>query len=557
VGRRYRVIELIGQGGMGRVYRAVDRVTARVVALKRVQQGSGQASLAALAQEFRVLATLRHPYIVSVLDYGFDPERRPYFTMELLEEARPLLPFATEAPRAVQVDLLVQILRALAYLHRHGIVHRDLKPNNVLITGEHALKVLDFGLAMGRNDARQGRAAGTLPYMAPELLLGDAASEASDLYAVGVVAYEMLAGHHPFKLTGTRTDLVARIIGYEPDLSPLPPELREAIGWALRKAPGDRPKDAATLRRHLLLAAGTPETEPAPARDSYLTAARFTGREEELGHLCHALAEAREGRGSAWLLGGESGAGKSRLLEELRGRALVEGVLAVRGQALAGGGTAFHVFRNVLDVLSLHVALSDLEASVLGALLPNLGVLLEREVRPPPEIDVPAVRFRLLGVLREVIQRSPEPVLILLEDLQWADAESLALIAEVSAGAGALPLLLVGSYRDDEAPNLPAALPALSTLSLARFERAEIARLCASMLGPAGQSPGLVELVARETEGNAYFIVEVVRALAEESGGLDDVGRHGLPERILAGGVEQVLERRLSRARRADCAPLS
>lgn len=110
----------------------------------------------------------------------------------------------------------------------------------------------------------------------------------------------------------------------------------------------------------------------------------------------------------------------------------------------------------------------------------------------------------------------------LLEDLQWADAESVALLAQVSADlsdpSAALPLLIVASYRDDEAPRLPPALPAMRTLRLDRLDQSRIEALCEAMLGPAGRDGRLIELVARETEGNTYFIVEVLRALAEEAG---------------------------------------
>lgn len=560
VGRRYTVQELIGQGSMGRVYRAFDRLAGRTVALKqlRLSQQADAPVLAALAREFRALAALRHPHVVGVLDYGFDAERRPYFTMDLIEGARPLLPFAAAAPRAAQVEVLAQLLRALAYLHRCGVVHRDLKPSNLLVSGEHEhpwLEVVDFGLAAGRYDARLP--AGTPRYMAPELFLGGAASEASDLYSVGVIAYEMLAGRHPFHPVRTASELVRRVTGEDPDLAPLPPDLRGTIGSLLHRSPRDRADDASAVLRELLVAAGMPDRDPAPSLDSRLAAARFTGRDEELERLSAALLAVQRGQGSVWLVGGESGAGKSRLLEELRAQALVQGVLVARGQAVSsgGGGGVFPVFRGVLEVLALHVALSDLEASVLGTVLPGLGALLERDVAPPPEIHAAAARLRLLGVLRDVVQRSRDPLLILLEDLQWADAESLSLLAEIAAGAGALPLLVAASYRDEEAPRLPAALPCAEVLRVGRFERASVALLCASMIGPAGREPALVDLVLRETEGNAYFIVETLRALAEDSGGLDSVGRRAVPERILSGGVEQVLARRLARAP-AEARPL-
>jgi hypothetical protein len=558
VGRRYALLDLLGEGGMGRVYRALDRVTGQTVALKCVRFGAPIAGLTparpghleALAREFRTLATLRHPNIISVLDYGFDAARRPYFTMELLPDARPLLPLAGVAPRDVQVNLLVQLLGALGYLHRRGILHRDLKPSNLLLTDSPdglQLKVLDFGLAADFNEEGRQRVAGTLAYMAPEVLRGHAASEVSDLYAVGLLAYEMLTGVHPFRGGRAAEKLIPRVLEQEPDLTLLPEALRPVIGQALSKLPERRPASAAVFLRAITSAAGvTIQGDAAPVRESYLTAARFIGRDAEFERLHHALDMAACGQGSAWLVGGESGVGKSRLLEELRGRALVDGVLAVRGQALPGGA-AYHVWRSIFEVLALHVELSEEEAGVLSMVLPSLGALLGRAVAAPPALDTEALATRLRRVLRDVIARSREPLLLLLEDLQWADAESLALLAQVSADLDEAPLLLLASYRDDEAPRLPADLPAMQALRLARLDRPRIEALCEAMLGPAGRSPGLVDRVALETEGNTYFIVEVVRALAEESGGLDDIGRRGLPERILAGGVEQVLGRRLAR----------
>src|SRR5262249_42494050 len=141
-----------------------------------------------LAREFRVLASLRHPNIISVLDYGFDDDLSPYFTMELLEGAESIMKAGASLSTDGKIDLLAQTLQALAYLHRRGVIHRDLKPGNVMVVGGR-VKVLDFGVSTLRaRDGEGGRVlVGTLPYMAPELLLGEAASEASDLYAIGTI----------------------------------------------------------------------------------------------------------------------------------------------------------------------------------------------------------------------------------------------------------------------------------------------------------------------------------------------------------------------------------
>src|SRR5579859_7049055 len=152
VGARYILHEPIGQGGMGIVYRATDRLTGEEIALKQVLAGAedllfhsrvpGTPNVqVALAHEFQTLATLRHPNVVSVFDYGFDASHYPYFTMELLEGGQPITQQGFKLSLDAQLELLAQLLQALIYLHRRSIIHSDLKPSNVLVT-KGVVKVL-------------------------------------------------------------------------------------------------------------------------------------------------------------------------------------------------------------------------------------------------------------------------------------------------------------------------------------------------------------------------------------------------------------------------------
>lgn len=595
VSRRYRILGLLGQGGMGRVYRAYDRLLGTEVAVKQVRmspslgprgdsvhlssdahaipkdfpakrnstyspdqfndsaEGTMPTRLGILAEEFRTLATLRHPNIVSVLDYGFDARRQPFYTMEILHAAQPLLAFARGRTALEQVELLVQLLYALAYLHRRGIVHRDLTPSNVLVVnGDEGpvVKVVDFGLAIDIEHEEQRSVAGTILYMAPELLRGEKASELSDLYAVGVMAYQMLAGLYPFRVDRGAAQLLQEILVESPDLSPLPPAMRPVLGQALSKSPTDRQADAATLLRELAAAAGhSLKSEPIATRDSYLLAARFVGRRAELQHLQAALTDAQRGCGSAWLIGGESGVGKSRLLEQLRSGALQEGVLTLRGQARPGGA-AYHVWQEVLKLLALQVPLSTQDASAIFTIVPDLPMLLECDVPAPQVLDPSSARLRLFHIVDEMLAQIPETTLVLFEDLQWADSDSLALLAHIAKGASMHPQLIVATYRPEEGARLAETLPQLRNMPLPRLSRPEMEELCDAMLGlgEAAQGSGLLDLIATETEGNAYFIVELMRALVAESGSLTKIGRGELPRSLFAGGIERVLERRLARA---------
>jgi hypothetical protein len=478
--RRYVLQSLIGQGGMGQVYRAFDRLTGQAVALKRVfRRGTGSmpnvpkarsevppdAYASCLEREFRILATLRHPHIISVLDYGYEESRRPFYSMELLVGARPLLPMALALPLSSRLHLLIQLLHALGYLHRRGVLHRDLKPSNLLVVtdgeGQQVLKVLDFGLSSGPEGMPLTALGGTLGYIAPELLRGAPPSEAADLYSVGMVAYELLVGSHPFYSAGRSSRLLFGVLREAPDLTSLPRALADVLGRTLSKRPEDRPADAATLLRELCAAAGIAQpSEPPAVRDSFLVAARFVGREAELAALTQTLTQARAGRGSLWLLGGESGAGKSRLMDELRSIALPEGVLVLRGQAIQSGGTAYQLWRDVLRLLALHIELTPYEVGLLSAIVPDLAALLEQPMAWAPLAEPHGAGARLLRTLHEVLQRVAAPTLVLLEDLQWADEESLTLLAQVSERLADQPLLIVASYREEEARPLPSHFPA-------------------------------------------------------------------------------------------------
>jgi len=546
---------------MGSVHRAIDRLTGQVVTLKRVLaplDGSNasdarpQEERLALAREFQVLAGLRHPNIISVLDYGFD-EGRPFFTMDLQEAAAPFVEAARGQPLSVQADLLVQLLQALAYVHRRGILHRDLKPSNVLVV-RGVVKVLDFGISIPSEEAgSSSMIEGTLAYMAPEVLAGRPPSREADLYAVGVMAYEILAGQHPYHARN-QADFLAKIGRERPRLDPtlVQPALATVLSRLLSNAPSERyGGDAEAVIQALSVALGRDLSANTPMiRESYLQTAPLVGRQGELARIRQQIRAIIEGRpGGALLLGGESGVGKSRVLAEARTLGLVRGAQVLIGQAVGEGGGPFRVLREPLRWLALQADLDGPEASVLRAAVPDLAALLGRPVPPAPPLEAGANLTRLLDTIEALFRRQTQPILLVLEDLQWAGDESMLALRRLVHLSSEHPLLLLGSYRDDETPRLPERLPGAERLPLARLSETAVRELSRFMLGNLGERPEVVELLFRETEGNAFFVVEAVRALMDAR---DASGDAELPERLISGGVRRIALRRLARVEPED-----
>ncbi len=545
-----------------------------------------------MASEFRTLASLHHPHIVSVLDYGFDENRHPYYAMEILEAGRTILVAGAQASLLQRCRLLSQVLQALSYLHRHGVIHRDLKPANILCIRD-SVKITDFGIAA---TAETWTAfAGTVQYMAPELLQGLPATVASDLYAVGIVAYELLCGTFPFRCSSMDA-LLADILGPEgesylpararlflelpraitkpvrlphdrayfaprspedlPALRDLPPGLASLVRRLLSRDPAGRPPSSEAALNDLRQACdGQLEIEDDATLDSFLQAAPLVDRPEELYRMMGLLATAQRGQGALLLVGGESGVGKSRLIEEFRVQAMVRGVTVLRGQAQPSASVPFEVFVDVLRELAAYSTLDDREAAILSTLVHDLPVVLERAIpelsadatNGNGEIDSTVNEQRLHSTIEAMLGRWSEPLVIALEDLHWIDPSSLKLLRRLTEVVASRPLLIVGTYRDDERPRLPRELPLAQVLPLGRMSQTGTAALCAAMLGQAHTTPELVASIYEETEGNPLFIVEAVRMLAEEAGSLSAVRTPALLREYVPGSVRNVLRRRLNR----------
>jgi len=546
---RFDVLEPLGRGATGEVFRAYDPLAGRFVALKRLRPGTGATPAIAFQfqQEFRAALSLKHPHLVEVYDFGTD-SLGPYFTMELVEG--PPVSAARARPVTEVCDLLAQLLLALDFLHARGILHQDVKPDNLRFTSNGELKLLDLGLHAALGATPQDSLSGTLAYLPPEALTGRPLSATSDLYAVGILAYELLTGEHPFPAPDT-ADLIHAHLHAVPrplgEVVPgLPPELGGLVASLLAKHPGDRPQRASDANRALARWL-SPERQRKVDDQAYtyLLSAGLVGRQSELAHLERAIASARRQAGGAVFIGAPAGTGKSRLVREFRLRCQLDNLPLLEARCPVEGGGPYHAVRQIVQ------ALGPLATEAQRGRYPQVFRLLDQgsfEGR-----DGGALSGLLASLLIEVAAQ--RPLVICLDDLQWADELSLRVISNCLYEHRQSSVLWLGTFRSDEVgpahPVVQAVSEGLATrLELASFTDGELGELVTQMLGTPTPPAGLVSLLADSTHGNGFFVTEMLRFLVDRglliqrSGvwelktGADPVG---LPERM-----EAVINRRVA-----------
>ena len=441
--RFYRMEEL-GSGGNGVVYRALDLTLGVEVAIKYLSRAAGR-DLYRFKREFRALAEVSHPNLVRLYELFVDGDEW-YFTMELVQ-GQDLRQHLREAPDTLG-DTFCALADALRAIHALGKVHRDVKPSNVLVTPEGRVVLLDFGLVRGTDPehvdhTHEALAVGTPAFMSPEQALDQPLTAATDWYAVGAMLYEALTARRPFE--GTALDVLRRRVHEDPRP---PREVNPGVSPALDRlcmALLDRTPEVRAGAVEIFDAFGRTPSAATVEVERQAVPVPFIGRAAELALMQAALAEAGEGRCLFMPVIGPSGMGKSALV-----RRFVDGldparVLVLEGRCHEREHVPYQGIESLVDaVASLLMARPNAELErALPADVPTLAKLFPALLRVPAiasprarrfvATDAAEMRRRAVAALGEVMAwlAGARTLAVVLDDLQWSDADGGAVLAEL------------------------------------------------------------------------------------------------------------------------------
>jgi|GEM_PF-1120571 len=532
---RYRLIARLGEGSIGIVHRAFDLATGREVALKIMPRARGTTNLRG---EFVALARLRHPNIVSVLDYGLTDAGDEYFTMELI--VGPTLIQAAD-PRRLW-PLMAGVLDALAAVHAGGMVHADVKPSNILVDGVslelapgRAARLADFGLVTPLVDPGGATARGTIGYAAPEAWSGRL-DPRSDLYSFGVVLWQLVVGARPFAGATPRAVVAAQRAGSPGDprrtRPDIPAALAELMVALLDPAPGARPESAdEVLDRWRAVAEATGHDPGLVARGPQVRSQRralaigaVLGRDRELAELERAWAAAKTGRGTPVVVVGEPGIGKSRLLAELGLHVQLDGGELLRVSAQAGDApwaALRSLARALIAIAGPHWARTGASAN------PHLASLLADE--PPPAGPGRWVLAEAIAELM-VAAASVRPLAVIVDEADQAAPAVTDVLAYLIRAIPDVAAMLLIAQRSPEPPLTSTATAIDAAIAIAaRGRRFELA--------PLGQS-SFYQLTAASV--GAEVAARVADELRRVSGGNPGHALATLDAMIEAGTVTRV-----------------
>jgi eukaryotic-like serine/threonine-protein kinase len=567
---RFTVTRRIGQGGMGVVYEAHDRLRQMPVAVKTIQSGDPTA-LYRFKREFRSLSNITHRNLATL--YELFADATPwFFTMELvtgvtfLEHVRP----SGSAEYKRLSAALTELVAGLSALHSCKKLHRDVKPPNVLVEPDGRVVVLDFGLVMDLDGGSFGTFSerdwvGTLAYMAPEQATGDILTAAADWYAVGGLLFQALTGRLPFD-GDAQAVLDAKLARDGPsprDVNPDTPEALDRLcARLLRRDPDERPSgkeivDLLESRTAVGARIGSPAAHERPMA--------LIGREAHLAALEGAYQSVRRDRSVVMLVHGPSGSGKTALVEDFLDRlSLYDDVLVLSGRCYERESVPYKALDSVVDFLSRYLTqlsgaqirelLPD-DASLLAELFPVLGSVMAAEsAAATPILDPRERRRRAVGTFRTLLSRltADVRVTVCIDDLQWGDLDSALLINDLLGQPSGPGLFLLATYRTEDAETSPCVRALLDGPPLPGMERRQLfleplsigdaKRLASELLDDQGLgSRAQAAAIARESGGSPLFVYELV-AYLQSGDGLTQ-----LPSSANDISLDYMLRRRLSR----------
>jgi ABC-type transport system substrate-binding protein/serine/threonine protein kinase len=586
---------------MGVVYRARDPLLNREVAVKLISSTDLTAEIEERFQrEAQVVAQMDHPAIVPIYDFGRH-EGSLFFVMPIASGTNLLRLIRDQSLHLGEVvDIGIQVADALDYSHSRGVVHRDIKPANIMVTREEGsgarVRVMDFGLAHAMTESRltkTGTLVGTVAYLSPEQVSSRAFDGRSDIYSLGVVLYECLAGEPPF--TGEVQSILYRIVHEIPQPlralgSEIREELQDIILRCLEKDPAKRPQKAGqiadALKRHKASLA-TDEFRMSVVLSASRVLQRpslsvFIGREKEFAELQRRLNTAISGECQFAVVAGEPGIGKTRLLEELKNLAIARKIRVLYGRfveqdrsfSYQGFCELIQDYFRTRDATASSAErpdFSDLAADLI-ALFPQLSEIADlraavsgdSRIAAPVEEKKVEDRIQIFELLARTLTRiaGGKPLVLILENLHGAEI-SIEALQYVVRRLAPTPTLIVGSYRQTETDKrhpLTRMLdsfvddPRFVSLTLPPFSPSEHRSLVESLVGAPKVSDDLAHRLRDATEGNPFFTKELIRSLVE-SGGIarDDTGAWSFSKEAeisadaMPATIQQAVEKRIER----------
>lgn len=550
----FEILGRLGSGAEGVIELAYHAQTGETVALKRIAEPRGEA-IAGLRREIYALRQLSHPGVVRIVADGLTPAG-PWYAMERLEPLPWIAAHRKHEPTAAErrqrqaaaLHSAGQIAEALDYVHRAGIVHGDLKPANILSRANGQSVLVDFGLSWQQRRA-PSRAAlddivplgGTAHYMAPERISGEPIDARTDLYGFGCILYEWLTGTPPFA-NSDGTDVLLRQLT-APVRPPselvdgVPPALEELILALLAKSPHDRVGHAIDVLAVFADLGIVSRASATSARATQLYPPTVAGRDDTLDEIAAAVEALAQGTGGHITIQGESGIGKTHLVAEAarRCRDRVSVVTAtcsrLGGEPHSIDAVALHAFQPLLRAVADHCVGADegtaerilgTSAAELAPYEPTLAPFAHVGAPAPRTADLGSTaRDRLFSSLRRVLASyaAERPTVFIIDDMQWADELSLAFLQSLTREwFASTRLLMITTIRSEEASS--DALSALAdaatrVFTLSGLDTSTLEGVVADMLAVREMPRAVVDLLARQSAGNPFYIGEVLRTALE------------------------------------------